>query len=58
MKQLVRVVLTRVAPPLIASALFVGLWAVVIQLFQVKSFLAPMPGDVWRVLVRERGLHR
>jgi len=53
-KQFARVVLTRVAPPLIASAVFVGLWAVAIQLFQVKSFLAPMPGDVWRVFVRER----
>lgn len=54
MKQLSNFFLSRVLPPLGASVVFILLWAAAIRIFQIKSFMAPTPGHVWNVLVRDR----
>ena len=51
MKRVVEFTLWRILPPALAALVFVVLWAAVIHLFQIKSYLAPSPLEVYDVLI-------
>ena len=39
-----------VVPPLIVGGLFIGVWEVVVHLFDIKPFLLPAPSAIWTAL--------
>ncbi|MDG2382428.1 MAG: ABC transporter permease [Pirellulaceae bacterium] len=53
MNQFLGFLIARVFPPVVAAVLFVFIWAVVIRLFQIQSFLAPSPSQVWSVFAHD-----
>ncbi len=54
MRRVAKFTLWRTLPPVFAALIFVALWALVVEWFDVKSYLAPSPIEVLNVLVAER----
>lgn len=53
MKKTIAYLASRVLPPFVAAVLLIGVWAVAVQVFQIQSFLAPSPDQVWNVFLRD-----
>ena len=54
MKRIAAFTLWRILPPVLAAMIFIAIWALVVQWFQIKSYLAPSPLEVFHVLIQER----
>ncbi|MCP4189741.1 MAG: ABC transporter permease [Planctomycetaceae bacterium] len=53
MKQFLGFLTVRIFPPVVAAVLFIFIWALVVRVFQIQSFLAPSPDQVWNVFVQD-----